>query len=267
MNHQPHFPTNGSRSLATNPAHAINVAPEGQGTSDPNDNANFYLPSTSEESSFDWQRLSSLIRRRKRVIALTLATALGLAAIYIIVSPKIYRASADLLINSAGKSTGADELLALTQLAGATGTRSQETEVEILRSATVQDAALELMSKDLRSQIKDRPVVSIEAKRSTDIISIRVQSQNPQIAVAFSNAICEAYSQQSRQNSTEQYRKTAKYVGGQLEQVRQKLDDKRREFRQFKENNGIIDLTAESAARVQRLGTLESTLQHGSIRA
>lgn len=261
MNHPPHLSTNGSKSLATNPGHAINVAADGHGGSDVGDNPNFYLPNTPDESSFDWQRLSSIIRRRKKVMALTVAVSVALAAFFISISPKIYKASADLLINTSGGNSGGEQLLALSQLQEATSTRSQETEVEILRSATVQLAALDLMPKNLRRNIKGLPRVSVDAKRSTDIISISVQSQIPDVAIAFSNAVCEAYRQQSQQNSTEQYRETAKYVGGQLELVRHKLDQKRREFREFKENNHLVDLESESQARVTRLQTLESTLQ------
>ena len=195
----------------------------------------------------------------------TLAAALSLAVLYIVLSPKIYKASADLLINTEQKSSSqaAGSLQAITDLMGATGTRSQDTEVEILRSAVVQNAATALVPDAMRFAVKNKKMVKvdIQPKRSTDIITVNVQSRDPKLAITYSNAICEAYKLQNQQNNTAQYRETADYVGNQLAMVRKKLDQKRAELRKFKEGNGIVDLPTESQARVARLNELQSALQ------
>ncbi|WP_170065546.1 GumC family protein [Abditibacterium utsteinense] len=226
------------------------------------DNSAVYAHDADEES-FDWQRLLGIVRRRRKIIGFTLAGVLSLAGIYLVLSPKIYKASADLLINTEQKSSsqGLGSLPAITDLLGATGTRSQDTEVEILRSAVVQDAATALVPNAMRPAVKKNIRVDIQPKRSTDIITVNVQSRDPKLAITYSNAICEAYRLQNQQNNSAQYRETADYVGGQLAMVRKKLDQKRDELRKFKEGSGIVDLPTESQARVARLNELQTAFQ------
>lgn len=218
-----------------------------------------------DEDSFDWQRFASIIRRRRKIIGATLLSVMALTIIYLALSPKIYQASADLLINSEQKSSfGAmSGLPAITEMLGATGTRSLDTEVEIMRSSSVQNAATELMPPAIRPTSKGEKAVkvSIESKRSTDIITVNVMGRDPKIAIEYSNALCEAYRLQNQKNNTAQYKETADYVGDQLEKVRKNLDKKRKDVREFKEANDIVDLSTESQVRVARLAELQKALQ------
>ncbi|RYG67085.1 polysaccharide biosynthesis tyrosine autokinase [bacterium] len=241
---------------------ALNTFPEERIAVNYSDNSPGYLPDA-EEATFDWHRVLATFKRRRKVMALTLVSVLLASAVYLALSPKIYEASSDLLINAEQKSSGvgAGSLPVIADLLEATGTRSQDTEVEILRSATVQDSAAKLVPAAMRPVIRKNVRVDIKAKGTTDIITVSVQSREPQMAVAYSNAVCEAYRLQNQQNNTAQYRDTANYVGNQLEAVRKKLDQKRAELREFKENSGIVDLNTESQARVARLHEMQSALQ------
>jgi hypothetical protein len=95
------------------------------------------------EEAIDWHRLLGVLKRRRKIIGFSIVGMLCLAGVYLALTPKIYQASADLLINTEQKSSGqsANALPAITDLLDATGTRSQDTEVEILRSTTVENAA------------------------------------------------------------------------------------------------------------------------------
>ena len=217
-----------------------------------------------------------MAKRRRKVIGFTMLAVLLIAGTYLALSPKIYKASADLLINTQKNSNNnplSASLPAITDLLGATGTRSQDTEVEILRSSVVRDNADNLMPKSLHAALaseteRDKLVkVDIQPKRSTDIITVNVQSRDPKIAIEYSNALCEAYRLQNQENNTAQYKETADYIGGQLEKVRKNLDDKRAELRKFKEANKLVDLPTESQARVARLAELQGALQEAEADA
>jgi succinoglycan biosynthesis transport protein ExoP len=192
------------------------------------------------EEAIDWHRLLGVLKRRRKIIGFSIVGMLCLAGVYLALTPKIYQASADLLINTEQKSSGqsANALPAITDLLDATGTRSQDTEVEILRSTTVENAASSLVPPKMRPGIDKKIRVDIQPKRSTDIITVNVQSRYPDLAVA--------------------------YVGGQLAVVRKNLDKKRDELRKFKEANGIVDLTAQSQASVTRLNDLQTALEQAT---
>lgn len=215
------------------------------------------------EEGFDIRRLFALIRRRRKVMAATVGTMLGLAIIYIIVAPKVYMASIDLLVNSSKSSSSAiaNQLPMLGDLLQATGTRTQDTEVEILKSDSVQDAAVGLLPKALQPGARKKMMVLVDPKRSTDVITVSVQSRDPKLAVVFSNAIGQAYQTQNQLYSTEQYSDTAQYVSRQLDRVNKALAQKRRELREFKEKNDVVDLSAQTTAEVTRLGQLQADLQ------
>ncbi len=269
MNQHPDAPGNDARS-PTESSQALNTLPEERTNAPINapftDHSTAYAQDEDDES-FDWQRLFATVKRRRKVIGLTLLVVLATAGTYLALSPKIYRASADLLVNTEQKSGSnplAGSLPAISSLLDATGARSLDTEVEILRSSSVQDAATALMPTEARSNLaspKKGVQVDIQPKRSTDIISVSVQSRDPKLAIAYSNAVCEAYRLQNQKNNTAQYKETAEYVGGQLKTVRENLDKKRDELRKFKEANDIVDLPTEAQARVERLNELQAALQ------
>ncbi len=265
LNKNTGIPNNGVHPVPPDSSQALNTLVEERPTPTFADPSTVYAQDI-DDDSFDWQRLLAVAKRRKKVIGFTLLAVLSLAGIYLALSPKIYKASADLLINTQQNTAGnplAGSLPAISDLLGATGTRSQDTEVEILRSSTVQDTANSLMPKSFQSQAERNKMVNvdIQPKRSTDIITVNVQSRDPKIAIAYSNALCEAYSLQNQKNNTAQYKETTDYIGGQLEKVRKNLDQKRDELRKFKEANNLVDLPTESQARVARLAELQGALQ------
>lgn len=265
MNQYPDVQDNGAPSAPSSASRALNTLPEERANLPLAEQHTVYTQDA-EEESFDWQRLLAIIRRRRNIIGFTMLTVLSLATAYLLLAPRIYKASSDLLVNAEQKSAGSQlgvSIPAITDLLGATGTRSQDTEVEILRSSTVQNAAIDLMPAELRSTLKLKKAaqVDIQPKRSTDIITVNVQSRDPKLAIAYSNAVCEAYRLQNQKNNTAQYKETAIYVGDQLEKVRKNLDQKRDELRKFKEANGVVDLPTESMARVTRLAELQTALQ------
>lgn len=238
-------------SLATPPVEERNFPPFDSGhgySTEPDDDA------------FDWQRFFSILRRRRKIVAATVVAIFLIAVAYVMLAPRVYRTTSALLINS-NKSVGGDlsDSPFLSTLVGATQTRSQDTEVEILKSPAVRRAAIKLMPAEQVPQLGKNYGVEIEPKRSTDIINVSVSGRNPAAIMALSNAICEAYKDQNQRINTQQYRDTAAYVGKQLEGVGQKLNQKRSELQEFKEKTGLVDFTAQSQALVSQLLDMETT--------
>lgn len=215
-----------------------------------------------EDDDFDWRRFFTILRRRRKIVAATIATILALAVVYVMLTPRIYRTTAGLLINSnkaAGGSLANSPFL--QNLAGATQPRSQDTEAEILKSVSVRRAAIALMPASERARLGEDYAVEIEPKRATDIINVSVSGRDRGAIIALSNAICEAYKNQNQFISTQQYRDTADYVFKQLKGVEKNLDRKRTQLQAFKERKGIVDFPAQSQALVSQLLEMENSLR------
>ncbi len=229
-----------------------------------NDAGFSYAREREEESGAQrWQRLMALLKRRRKIAALIFGSVLGLAALYMTLAPRIYRAKADVLINSdkSPMSQLTDKLPALGDALGSTGARSQETEVEILNSASVRDLAEKMMPLPERKGIRKDLVVSIRPIRQTDIISVYVSGRSPQQARKYANTICAAYLKQNQEANSAQYGGSADFVGTQLATVRKRLDQQRRAVRDYKDRNNITDLSAEGEARLKAIGDLTVQLQ------
>ena len=229
-----------------------------------NDSAFTYAREREEESGAQrWQRLLALLKRRRKAAALIFSSVLALAALYMTLAPRIYRAKADVLINSDKNSFSqiTDKLPALGDALGSTGARSQETEVEILNSASVRDLAEEMMPLAGRGNLRKDLVVSVRPIRQTDIISVYVSGRNPDQARKYANTICAAYLKQNQKANSDQYSGSADFVGDQLKRVNDSLDVKRRALRDYKNRNNITDLSVEGEARVKAIGDLTVQLQ------
>ena len=238
----------------------IRLASHGAG----NDSASGYARVLEEESSAQrWQRLMALLKRRRKVASLIFAGVMALACVYLALAPRIYRAQTDVLINSGKNSLSqvTDTLAPLADALGSTGARSQETEVEILNSASVRDLAEKMMPPAERTTLEKKLVVSIRPIRQTDIISVYVSGRNGDQARRYANTICAAYLQQNQDSNSAQYRGSANYVGQQLINVERQLDAKRRALRDYKEKNNITDLGVEGEARVKAISDMTIQLQ------
>ena len=93
MNQSSDVSTNGA---SPDSSRALSALPEERGMIPLADNSSVYGRDADEES-FDWQRFLGILRRRRKVIGLTLASVLTLAGIYLALSPKIYKESRYLL--------------------------------------------------------------------------------------------------------------------------------------------------------------------------
>ncbi|RYX86265.1 polysaccharide biosynthesis tyrosine autokinase [bacterium] len=216
-----------------------------------------------ENSAQRWQRLLSLLRRRRKLAGGIFLGVIALAAIYMRFAPRIYRAQADVLINTDKNpmSNIADSLPALGSLVGSTGARSQETEVVILNSNMVRETALKMLPASDRKTADEDMVVSIRPIRQTDIISVYVSGRDENKANAYANAICAAYLRQNQESNSEQYKGSADYVQSQLNRVQGTLDKQRQALRDYKIKYDIADLPTESQARVELIGTMTTQLK------
>ena len=114
-------------------------------------------------------------------------------------------------------------------------------------------AAVGLLTPQQRNELKLGYSTEVVPKRPTDVVIVSVMGRKPEAIVAYSNALCKAYQQQSQVNNTAQFAGAADWVKTQLKDVNDKLKGKELELKDFKEKRGIIDLSTEATARANQL--------------
>lgn len=225
-----------------------------------NEDSGFYSPDFYEEG-WNFARFKALLGRRKWVMAGVFSTILGLAALIGLLTPRIYRSTAQVIINTSQNQSNsiASDNPALQNLLQGAGGRSQSTEIELLQSRPVQVAARQILPDGLQKT----PIARLEVKPigTTDLVEVSTSSINPEFSQKFSNALCSAYVQQAQDESTRKYKTSASYVRGQLVTLKSEMDAANEALRRYKEANGITDLTVEGGARVARLKELQTSLE------
>ena len=100
----------------------------------------------------------------------------------------------------------------------------------------------------------------IKAKnlKESDIIEVSVEHHNPQLAAQLSNAVARTFRDQNLRYKVEETRVASKWLSGQLDKLKKKLEQEELDLYNFKKANNIISVSLESrqnllASRITKL--------------
>jgi len=216
----------------------------------------------SEQEGIDPRQVLSMLRRRRRLMIAALALTVAGGTLLTLLAKPVYQSTATLLVNTtASRDSSASDLPLLADLIGATKARSQETQIEILKSTPVKEGALGRLPESERQAIKEFSTTNITPVRDTDVIAVNVTSRNAQAARDYAQALCDEYIEEMLQQNQQQVLTATRYVSSQLPSVRRELNQARDRLRRFKESNGTTNLDAETQARITQLGQVQSDLR------
>ncbi len=216
------------------------------------------------QENVDLRQVFTILRRRRKIMAATVILVVALGTVLTFLAKPIYQATATLLVDTStagSSSSSSDSMPVLADLLDATKARSQETQIEVVKSTPIKKGALVRIPEAQRQAIKTYSVVDIVPVRDTDVIAVNVTSRDPKAAQTYSQAICDEYINSVQQQNQQQVLTATRYVSSQLPGVRQELYEARQKLRRFKESNGTIDITAETQGRVAQLAQAESDLR------
>lgn len=212
-----------------------------------------------DHSGQDFQRfLFMLFRRRKSIIA-TFLTVLIVGAVITKITRPIYQAGATILVNTSTRSSNED-VPGVGVLLDNSQTRKLETQIEIMKSGTVQKGARERLTGADRAALSEYVSLVFKPVRNTDVVSITAQTYSASSAQSLVNAICAEYIQLSQQQNNEQVQAATRYVQEQRKSVLERLNRARTQLKNFKETNNMVDLPSETQLTVGRVGSLETEL-------
>jgi len=176
------------------------------------------------EAALDLQRLLTIACRRWKVVVASFVGCVAVVAAYTWMSRPVYKATASLLVDTSTRRMASDELPLLSELMATVGTRSVETQAEILNSPQLQRKAIARLSPTGQPTLVGRRPIDVQVIRQTDIIAVSALSYSPETAAALANAVCEEYISSTREGKRQQLGTAAQYVADQLSMVRKKLE-------------------------------------------
>jgi uncharacterized protein involved in exopolysaccharide biosynthesis len=161
----------------------------------------------------DFRRLFAMMRRRWKIILLTVLTVLAATAYFIMSKPEVFQRTATLQVLPAkdSQAENASDLDIITS--GISQSRTIETQLAILKSSPVQRGAFQRLSKASKQSLGQYVELGIEAVGDTDLIQISVMSYSPNASAELANAICTEYIKLSREKNQGQLPGATETVG------------------------------------------------------
>lgn len=214
-----------------------------------------------------------ILRAHWLTIASVAGTAFLLAAIYCLLTPRMYTATTELLVDSKTQDPISGQILGSRLMSTYLATQS-----DIIRSRNVTNKVLEQLQRDplLIEAYKSangndpepgnswlisylREGLTVAPKRETSILSISFSARNPELAARVADAYAAAYLQTSLELRIEPAKQISEWFNEQLANLREDLIAKQNALSEYQEKYGLVSsdrLDLENA----KLATLSSLL-------
>ncbi|HJV08456.1 MAG TPA: Wzz/FepE/Etk N-terminal domain-containing protein, partial [Acidimicrobiales bacterium] len=169
------------------------------------------LPQEAAEEP-DLRDYLQVLRRRKFVIALSVAIVLAVALTVSFLQTPRYAATAKLLLRQkASQSVFANQSQGYVD-----PVRSVETEIEVIKTEPVQDL--------VRDKIGSAPAVQVRPVGQTDLVTIRAESTEPARASLIANTYAAAYIDFRRAQALEEFTAASEEIQAKITQRKQQVE-------------------------------------------
>jgi tyrosine-protein kinase Etk/Wzc len=218
---------------------------------------------TTDGSQVGLQELLRIIMRRRLIVLGVFLAVLFSTIIFSVRQPNIYEASVSLLIQRENKPI-------LGMMLETEQSRNMiNNQVEIIRSRTLaMEAASILCNRPDATELgftNDTLLaqaimysMTVLSNKTTDIITILIQTNNPRQATVMANTVGEAYIAWNLSYSRGEFSEMRKFLEVQLPVIEKRLFYEENQLRQFKQSNQVISLSEESRSIIERLTQFES---------
>lgn len=216
-----------------------------------------------EEQGLDLRRLAALLRRRRKLIFAAFVLVLGAGALLTWTAKPVYESTSQILVNTAPAAGGGQgsDISTITDLMSGQRPRSQETQIEILKSQPVTDGAMKRLPAARRDAADKFSKINVQPVRDTDVIAVSVQSHDPTVSAGLAQAICQEYIHQSLEHNRDEMRVATQYVGNQRADVSRKLNAAEKALKNFEQKTGVSDPVATVAAAINDLAKTNADLR------
>lgn len=206
--------------------------------------------------------LQVLRKHRWLVFATFLTTVLGVG-VWTFVQIPIYEAGARVLIDREPP-----RVLSGVQEVQALDSGSQDyysTQYELIKSRPVMDRVIENLGLSRRlpglatasnpSGVVSR-MVSVEPKRNTRLVDIKVRHADPQLAADLVNGVAKAYVRFNLESKLGSTREAMTWLSEQMGELKAKLQDSEFALQKYREKSGIVGMDQQKSLTGQKMSEL-----------
>jgi polysaccharide biosynthesis transport protein len=201
------------------------------------------------------QQYLDVIRRRRWTILNTVVAVLVVGAVATALMTPIYEADAKLLVLATDPQFAAmnteDPLVDLLAMAQP---ESVDTQMEVLRSQPFTDEVLRAAGV---TADKQKPQIRVVGVKDTDVIDVKVQGPDPQLAARVANTMLTHYLDRTRDQSLQEISRARQFVQKEAQRAQRTLQNAEDALAEFQRTNRIAQLTAEQQSRTRQLAELE----------
>ena len=219
-----------------------------------------------KEIDIDLQKYWLVLKRRWFLPVAVCGLATGLALVAFNAKKPTYRAKAEILFKSSnqalfGVEDSSREIKSLTSR-----DNPLDTQVVVFRSIPVVQKVIDRL--DIKSTTTGEPIkpdeiltdLTIEGIPGTDVLEVAYQSPDPKLSAMIVNTIVDVYIQNDMQVNRAAAASAQEFISGQLPDSEDQVSAAESKLLEFKERNGIVDLSEESKNTVTELSQLNNSL-------
>jgi succinoglycan biosynthesis transport protein ExoP len=216
----------------------------------------------------DIQKYWLVLKRRWLWVAGVFSVMVALAIFAISRQVPVYKAYGTLLIkeDNSPSLTGLDTQLGKVD-AIYKDTNPLTTQAEIIRSYPIAEQVikeLKLKDEEEEDQLLDPKIliksIEVESITETDILEIKYQSTEPQLASAVVNKFIDVYIANDILNNRAKTKAASEFIQEQLPKVEANVLQADLALRRFKEENRVVDLAQEAIWVVELMGELDNKI-------
>jgi capsular exopolysaccharide synthesis family protein len=222
-----------------------------------------YVEQMDQPSELSTKSVAIAVWRRKWIVMIVVAAALAATHYITQRQPRLYRATAQMMLLQPAPTTANSPEAQLSSPA----TESAETQLSLLRSDGMAWRVLAWLKNDAfnKGQTQDRlgminknklwrdfqSIVKFANPENTNIITVTVSHENPEIASELANVICLAFADWKKELAQERVQKIMANLEVRARRAReQMLEDERLQL-QHSRSSRMIDIPAEKQALMQ----------------
>ena len=212
-----------------------------------------------------------ILKARKGLIAASLIFTVLVVGIVSVLMPKVYSATASLVVNVQGGDPVTGVAMPTQLIPGYLATQ-----VDIISSHSVALKVvdrLKLVSAEPSAKDRtDEPVtpdalanrllkyLDVQPSRESSVLYVTYKSRDPQTAARIANAFVQAYTETNLELKTQPARETAAWFDEQLDELRNNLADAQTRLSKYRQSHGIVSLDDKLDSENSRLTDLSAQL-------
>ncbi len=235
-----------------------------------------YKVMSTNNDILDIYRIFISLKRGYKIILISMGVFLGLAFLYLLITPSQYTAKASILLDR----SQADTVAALSSTKSSSFENAAiESQVEIIKSRRIIEQAMQYLYSEsemeaLKNDFKvheatlSQLIKGLRANREgeTHVITLRYTHTDPKIAADRANAFAEAYIYDQVNYFSEGSVKTATWLENKIEALRQKSIESASAVQEFRIKYDLIDNNGQTINE-QRIQSVNAKLGDARARA